>query len=230
MSNTIEDETSSPQYIYSIANLLQSYLATLPTEAERMPVLLEQLAENDRRLTNRKNMVGHLTASALVINQSSRVLLIHHNGLKRWLQPGGHLNHNEEPELGARRELLEETGLGAQGEITLMHSAHSSASNLLSSEFKLLSSEINLLSSEFNLLPFDVDTHDIPANPAKSEGEHRHHDFQYVYELDHKNAQPIVLQEDEVAKYRWVTIDQLATGDYGRRLCRVAAKLKASLD
>lgn len=210
-----EADASSTKYIFSVADLLQRYLANLPTEAERMPVLLEQLAKTDCSLTNRKNMVGHLTASALVINQSSQVLLIHHNGLKRWLQPGGHLNHNEEPESGARRELLEETGLGALGEIALLHSSDSSA--------------LDALPSGFNLLPFDVDTHDIPANAAKSEGEHRHHDFQYIYQLDQQNAQPIVLQEDEVAKYKWVTLGQLASGDYGRRLSRVATKLRASL-
>jgi 8-oxo-dGTP pyrophosphatase MutT (NUDIX family) len=207
VSNLLEEETSRADYILSIAQLLGRYLSNLPTEAERMPVLLEQLERNDYRLTNRKNMVGHLTASALVINHSSQVLLIHHNGLKRWLQPGGHLNHNEEPESGARRELLEETGLGGQGEITLVHSPHS---------------------SKDNLLPFDVDTHHIPANPSKSEGEHKHHDFQYIYQLDPKNAQPIVLQEEEVAKYKWVSFDQLASGEYGKRLSRVAEKLRAS--
>lgn len=84
-------------------------------------------------------------------------------------------------------------------------------------------------SSKDNLLPFDVDTHDIPANQAKREGEHKHHDFQYIYQLDPKNAQPIVLQEEEVAKYKWVSFDQLASGEYGKRLSRVAEKLRASL-
>lgn len=212
MTQTIEDETSNAEYIYSIANLLNRYLTISPIEAERMPVLLNQLSENDCHLTNRKNMVGHLTASALVINQAEQILLIYHNGLKRWLQPGGHLDHNEEPEIGARRELLEETGVGGRGEIKLLHGPHTSA--------KIL---------PFELLPFDVDTHEIPANPAKGEGEHRHHDFQYIYQLDHKFAQAIVLQEDEVAKFKWVTLDELGSGDYGRRLSRVAVKLRTSL-
>lgn len=213
MTQLIEDETSNADYICSVANLLNRYLAVSPIEAERMPVLLEQLRQSDCRLTNRKNMVGHLTASALVINrQLEQILLIHHNGLQRWLQPGGHLNHNEEPEDGARRELFEETGLGSKGEIKLLPSTHSSE---------------NIL--PFDLLPFDVDTHEIPANPAKGEGEHLHHDFQYIYQLDHKFANDIVLQEDEVAKFKWVTLDELGSGDYGRRLRRVAAKLRASL-
>ncbi len=204
----MQDEMSERAYILAVENLLKTYLRNLPHEAERMPVLLRQLEEKDCRLSNRKNMVGHLTASALVINQASQVLLIHHNGLKRWLQPGGHLNHNEEPESGARRELLEETGLGGQQEIELVHSMYSSAETII---------------------PFDVDTHDIPANPAKEEGEHRHHDFQYIYRLDPKKEQPIVLQEEEVAKYKWVTFEQLESGEYGRRLSRVASKLKATL-
>ena len=197
--------TSESAYITAVSNLLKCYLKDLPEEAERMPVLLQQLEQNDCSLTDRKNMVGHLTASALVIKES-QVLLIHHNGLKRWLQPGGHLDHNEEPEAGARRELLEETGLGSLQEIELIHSPYS---------------------SQTKTLPFDVDTHDIPANPAKNEGEHRHHDFQYLYRLDGQKAQAIVLQEEEVGKYKWVTFEQLESGDYGRRLRRVAAKLKA---
>jgi ADP-ribose pyrophosphatase YjhB (NUDIX family)/GNAT superfamily N-acetyltransferase len=38
----------------------------------------------------------------------------------RWTLPGGHLNEGEGPEAGARRELLEETGLEPEGELQLI--------------------------------------------------------------------------------------------------------------
>ena len=55
---------------------------------------------------------GHFTASAFVLcPEASRLLLIHHPKLGRWLQPGGHI---EAGDLGcleaARREVEEETG------------------------------------------------------------------------------------------------------------------------
>lgn len=56
---------------------------------------------------------GHVTASALVVSPDrGRVLLIHHERLGRWLQPGGHLEPNDvTAAAAARRELREETGL-----------------------------------------------------------------------------------------------------------------------
>jgi 8-oxo-dGTP pyrophosphatase MutT (NUDIX family) len=58
---------------------------------------------------------GHFTASAFVLcPESSRLLLIRHPKLGRWLQPGGHI---EAGDLGclaaARREAEEETGATA---------------------------------------------------------------------------------------------------------------------
>jgi 8-oxo-dGTP pyrophosphatase MutT (NUDIX family) len=41
----------------------------------------------------------------------SRVALIHHRKLDRWLQPGGHADGSPDTEAVARREVLEETGL-----------------------------------------------------------------------------------------------------------------------
>lgn len=56
---------------------------------------------------------GHFTASAFVVSpERDRLLLIEHQKLGRWLQPGGHLEPNDTDLIqAARRELEEETGL-----------------------------------------------------------------------------------------------------------------------
>ncbi|MEI8365151.1 MAG: NUDIX domain-containing protein [Parachlamydiaceae bacterium] len=55
-------------------------------------------------------MERHFTACVYIIKED-RVLLIHHKKLNKWLPAGGHLNPNETPAEGARREVREETGL-----------------------------------------------------------------------------------------------------------------------
>jgi 8-oxo-dGTP pyrophosphatase MutT (NUDIX family) len=61
----------------------------------------------------RSNLAGHLTGSAFVVDRErKRLLLIHHRALDRWLQPGGHADGDHDLERVARREVLEETGLG----------------------------------------------------------------------------------------------------------------------
>jgi len=52
----------------------------------------------------------HVTASAFVV--SSRGVILHlHRKLNIWVQPGGHVDADESPEVAALRETLEETGL-----------------------------------------------------------------------------------------------------------------------
>lgn len=55
--------------------------------------------------------VRHFTASAIVFDDYERVLLVHHNKLRRWLYPGGHIDPDEDPAQAAQREVLEETGI-----------------------------------------------------------------------------------------------------------------------
>ncbi len=55
-------------------------------------------------------MERQFTATVYIV-ENSRVLLIFHRKLSKWLPPGGHLDPNELPSTGAIREAREETGL-----------------------------------------------------------------------------------------------------------------------
>jgi len=63
---------------------------------------------------------GHFTASAFVLSPGGdALLLIFHEKLERWLQPGGHVDPDDADLVeAARREVREETGLDA---LTLAH-------------------------------------------------------------------------------------------------------------
>lgn len=58
---------------------------------------------------------GHFTASSFVLSKDqTNLLLIFHSKLQRWLQPGGHVDPTDVDMLAAaRREVQEETGIGA---------------------------------------------------------------------------------------------------------------------
>jgi 8-oxo-dGTP pyrophosphatase MutT (NUDIX family) len=55
---------------------------------------------------------GHITATGLVFAPgASRILLVHHRKLNRWLLPGGHVDPDDAEICDtARREVVEETG------------------------------------------------------------------------------------------------------------------------
>jgi len=51
---------------------------------------------------------------AIFVVQNSRVLLIHHRKLGKWLPLGGHIELDEDPEIAALREAKEESGLDVE--------------------------------------------------------------------------------------------------------------------
>ena len=102
----------------------------------------------------RSTLAGHITGSVVLTNASrTLLLLIWHEKLGRWLQPGGHCEPDQDADVQATalRELIEETGLPQ--------------------------ASLRLVSAQ----PFDVDVHLIPAR--KHEPEHWHYDLRFLFEL-----------------------------------------------
>lgn len=65
-------------------------------------------------LNNTLDHKRHFTVTGYVVNPDrTKLLMIHHKKLNKWLPPGGHLEENEIPHEGAIREVLEETGVVA---------------------------------------------------------------------------------------------------------------------
>lgn len=81
-------------------------------QEEDMRARMEKFVKQYENCFERSLLIGHVTGSAWVVNQKrTKVLLIHHAKLQKWLQPGGHCDGNANVYEVALTELLEETGL-----------------------------------------------------------------------------------------------------------------------
>lgn len=92
---------------------LANHAAADVTEAKHLATIREFVSENSDAFWQRATIAGHVTGSAFVVNQAhTHTLLLHHAKLNRWVQPGGHIDDNDDsPAAGALREALEETGI-----------------------------------------------------------------------------------------------------------------------
>jgi 8-oxo-dGTP pyrophosphatase MutT (NUDIX family) len=175
---------------------LDLYVTIFPEEKGALAALALQLETDTEDVFDRKNMRGHLTTSAFVIDVSARkVLLIHHKLYDRWLQPGGHYEGFVALWQSALREVVEETGVQSP-------SRHAW--------------------TMFHGIPFDIDSHAIAPQLKKKEGGHLHHDYVYLVTAD--STLPLIPQEEEVFDAKWVTLDHMnALQD--ARLGRILQKL-----
>ena len=179
---------------------LNVYLETFPAEKESLKALASQLLTDTADVFDRKNMLGHVTTSAFVIDPAARkVLLIHHKLYDRWLQPGGHYESQpgatDSLAASALREVVEETGI---------------------LDLRLYPW---LLAHD---VPLDIDTHAIGAQPKKDEGTHVHHDFVFLVAAD--STQRLIPQLCEVFGAKWLTYDEVWALNVPR-LCRILQKI-----
>ena len=131
-------------------------------------------------------MERHFCATAYII-EDERVLLIFHKKLNKWLPPGGHLNPNETPSEGARREVFEETGL----------------------EIEFIKQE-NVWIEQWNANSFERPylclLEEIPA--YKDVPDHQHIDFIYLARPIGGKEQVNLLETDGL---RWFTLEEVET-------------------
>jgi 8-oxo-dGTP pyrophosphatase MutT (NUDIX family) len=128
-------------------------------------------------------VIRHFTASAIVLDDNDRALLVHHNKIGLWLYPGGHIDPNEDPAQAALREVHEETGIYAEviADRQFDHPA------------------VATIPPPFTILEMGVQDSKV--------GKHRHVDLVYVCR---PVSGDLVPQEAEVGGARWVSPAELA--------------------
>jgi len=90
---------------------LQSHHPTSEKERQDTKRTIE-FVQNTSRFWQRGTLLGHITASAWVIDTTYRyAVLVHHKKLNQWFQPGGHIENDISILAAAKREAIEETGI-----------------------------------------------------------------------------------------------------------------------
>lgn len=94
--------------------LTQQLILYTPTTKREQTCLNQMLSfvAQHKNFTDRNNTIGHVTASAWLLNHAGdKALLTHHKKLDKWLQLGGHVDEGETIIEAALREAIEESGI-----------------------------------------------------------------------------------------------------------------------
>lgn len=128
----------------------------------------------------------HYTASAIILSTGNptKVLLLHHAKLDKWIQPGGHQEPNENAYEGAIREALEETGINI--------------ADYLPAPVRLDEYSEQLPVPDL-ILEEHIDAHG-------TEPEHIHLDMMYIVRIP---EQPVQVEAGKAHDLRWFTIEEV---------------------
>ncbi|QBK13241.1 NUDIX domain-containing protein [Thermoactinomyces vulgaris] len=130
---------------------------------------LMDVLHHSRDITSRATFPGHVTTSAVIMDEQKRVLHIRHKTLNAWLLPGGHCEKKDRSLIEASlREACEETGISPEQLQPVLPPN----------------------------VPVDIDLHEIPENPEKGEPPHWHADFRFAFRL--QPSAKVIIQEEEV--------------------------------
>jgi adenosylhomocysteinase len=182
-----------------VIHLLQAYLKEFKKEDHGK--LSEFLARcNDSQLYDRNQSTEHITASALIIDPKERkILLLEHKTFKKYLQPGGHIEKDDNSILDAAvREAVEETRIEKE--------------NL-----------VNFSIHHTENIPLDIDSHHIPENKAKGEPSHFHHDFRYLF--FYNGSDEINPNTHDAESVKWVHFSDLTKDNTFKNLLDKIRKL-----
>lgn len=170
---------------------VEGYLARHPEEAGSLKEAVGQLSRG-AGFASRMTFPMHVTVGALLFREGE-VLLVHHRAYGILLQPGGHLEPDDDTLLGAAlRELVEETGVDAAHVSVALHS------------------------------PVYVEYGPVPARPVKGEPAHFHLDVGFAFTAP-AHLEVGNLQEEEVTGAGWYALataerlvgDRISRGFFG---------------
>ena len=98
----------------AVLQLLNAHQSFDSHEQQMLERLITFVSEYDN-FYSRELSVGHITASAWIVDEeNSHALLLHHGKLNKWLQPGGHVEDDADILSASMREAREETGVAVQ--------------------------------------------------------------------------------------------------------------------
>jgi 8-oxo-dGTP pyrophosphatase MutT (NUDIX family) len=142
----------------------------------------------------------HYTATTYVVEDDA-VALHEHEGLGKWLPPGGHVDRDELPHEAALREVHEETGLDV---------------DLVAPVEDVTSQTVESLPRPQHFQLADVNVHDGQVG-------HQHVDFVYYARAEGRAIDPAA-GEQSADDWRWVTVPELGGDQFDADVTRIGRR------